>query len=160
MAADGAPGTPPRPIVYTLGTSNRTWDEFLGLLRHHEIAAVADVRRSPGSRFEHFRHEKLAPPLEAAGTAYHRLGAALGGYRRGGYEAYAQTEEFARGLVELEALAREAVTGVMCAERLPWRCHRRFIGAELARRGWEVIHLIDIGRIWTPESQETQPPLL
>lgn len=63
------------------------------------------------------------------------LGDELGGYRKGGYEAYLLTKEFLEGLKKLE--------------RLPWRCHRRFIGNALKNSGWKVIHIIEKDRRWT-----------
>jgi uncharacterized protein (DUF488 family) len=146
--------------IYTLGTSNREWDAFLLLLRHYGIGAVADVRRWPGSRFEHFRREHLEPGLRAVRLAYHYLGDSLGGFRSGGYEAYVRTAEFAAGLAALEDIARETSAAVVCAERLPWKCHRRFIGTELAQRGWEVVHVIDIDRTWEPGPASAEPSLL
>jgi len=62
------------------------------------------------------------------------------------------TRAFAKGVDELARIAEEGKTAFMCAERLLWRCHRRFIGRELIRRGWEVIHIIDENRVWTPNA--------
>ncbi len=140
--------------IFTLGTSNRTPEEFIALLRHYGVRLLADVRRFPTSRFEHFKREHLAKLCRNAGVEYLYLGDELGGYRSGGYTAYMETEAFRAGLEKLEALAREKPTAVTCSERLPWRCHRRFIGRALADRGWHVRHVIDLDREWTP----TPPP--
>lgn len=137
--------------VFSVGSSNRTWEEFLGLLKRYEVQTLADVRRFPQrSRFQHFIREKLEEALKEAGLGYIFLGEELGGFRKEGYQAYVTTPSFQEGILKLEGIAKEARTAFMCAERLPWRCHRRFIGFELAQRGWEVIHLIDEGRVWTP----------
>lgn len=140
-------------LVYTLGTSDRTPEEFLSLLAGLGIEAVADVRRFPTSRFPHFRQEALAPLLQRAGFDYVHLGEKLGGYRSTGYEAFVSTAEFQQGLSQLEELARVRRVVVLCAERLPWRCHRRFIGRELARHGFTLEHVIDEKRRWVPRGQ-------
>ena len=138
--------------IFSVGSSNRTWEEFLGLLKRYGVEMLADVRRFPqSSRFEHFTREKLEGALKEAGLGYIFLGEELGGFRKEGYQAYVTTPSFLEGISRLEGIAKEARTAFVCAERLPWRCHRRFIGFELAKRGWEVIHLIDEGRIWTLE---------
>jgi len=139
-------------VVYTLGTSTRTLEEFTALLKHLGVEVVVDVRRFPSSRFEYFRKEELARSLPEAGIDYGHLGGELGGYRRGGYQAFLASEEFKRGLEKLERIAEEKKIAIVCAERLPWRCHRRFIGGELERRGWEVIHVIDERRSWSPRA--------
>ena len=138
-------------VVYTLGTSTRTWEEFVALLKHLGVEVVVDVRRFPTSRFEYFKKEELARLLPEEGIAYAHSGEMLGGYRRGGYQAFLASEEFRRGLEKVEEIARERKTAIVCAERLPWRCHRRFIGMELERQGWQVIHVIDERRSWKPK---------
>lgn len=137
-------------VIYTLGTSDRTAEEFLALLGSLGVELVVDVRRFPTSRFEHFRREELKDLLEGEGFGYIYLGEELGGYRRKGYEAYVGTEEFRQGLERLEELARRKRVVIICAERLPWRCHRRFIGRELEREGFRVEHIIDEKRKWEP----------
>jgi len=139
-------------VVYTLGTSTRSLEEFIALLRHLGVEVVVDVRRFPTSRFEHFKKEELARSLPEAGIDYCHMGGELGGYRRGGYQAFLASEEFKQGLEKLEEIAKERKTAIVCAERLPWRCHRRFIGGELERRGWQVIHVIDERRNWSPKA--------
>ena len=139
--------------VYTLGTSTRTLEEFMALLKHLEIEAVADVRRFPISRLQYFKKEELARSLPEAGIHYCHLGAELGGYRKEGYPAFTTSEEFGLGLQKLEDIAKAKKTAIICAEKLPWRCHRRFIGAEMERKGWLVIHVIDEKHSWTSRSQ-------
>ena len=141
--------------IDTLGTSTRTAEEFVRLLHLYHIELVADVRRYPASRFPHFQRDALSQALREAGLDYVYLGDDLGGYRSGGYQAYMLTEGFAKGLQRLEELAAQKRVTILCAERLPWRCHRRFIAFELERRGWEVVHIIDEKRTWQPKAQET-----
>lgn len=141
-------------MIYTLGTSNRTAEEFLELLRSLGVEVVVDVRRFPRSRFDHFRREELVRLLEGGGFGYIYLGEELGGYRRGGYQSYLDTEGFREGLERLEGLARGRRAVLLCAERLPWRCHRRFIGWELERDGFRVIHIIDEKREWVPKARQ------
>jgi uncharacterized protein (DUF488 family) len=134
--------------IFTLGTSNRSWEEFIHLLRAHGIEMVIDVRSFPTSKFDHFKRESMNPSLAEAGLGYYFLGKELGGYRKGGYEAYTRTLEYLVGLELLERMASRCRSAFVCAERLPWRCHRRFIGRSLKERGWEVTHIIDEKRVW------------
>lgn len=136
-------------LVYSLGTSTRSREEFVRLLCCYRIELVVDVRRFPTSRFEHFKQQELEKLLSEIGIEYLYFGDRLGGYRRGGYVLFTTTAEFALGMGVLEELASRKLSAVMCAERLPWRCHRRFITSELKRRGWEVKHIIDEGRLWS-----------
>jgi len=137
-------------VIYTLGTSDRTPEEFLGLLESLGVEAVVDVRRFPTSRFDHFKRDELSRLLQVRGLSYIYLGQELGGYRSRGYQAYLETEEFKHGLKRVEELARGRMVVILCAERLPWRCHRRFIGRELERDGFRVDHIIDEKRRWVP----------
>jgi len=139
--------------IFTLGSSTRSAQEFLDLLAHYQIEAIVDVRRFPTSRFDHFIRENLALLLEENGIAYLYLGEELGGYRNGGYEAYMESEEFEAGLERLQGVAQKKRVAIMCSERLPWKCHRRHIGRALQERGWEVQHLIDLGRVWIPKER-------
>ncbi len=138
--------------IYTLGTSKRTLAEFLAILKASSISTVVDVRRFPTSHLEHFRQENLKKALEDAGIGYCYAGHELGGYRRGGYEEYTKKEAFRAGIERIENLARRGSVAIVCAERFPWRCHRRFIAAQLTRCGWQVVHIIDPDRFWTPKA--------
>jgi uncharacterized protein (DUF488 family) len=140
-------------IIYTLGSSTRSPEEFLGLLEAFAIQLVIDVRRFPTSRFEHFRRENLAALLGEKGIGYLYLGTELGGYRSGGYESFMASEQFRDGLERLEEAAEARKVVILCSERLPWRCHRRFIGRQLLQRGWRVSHVIDDKRSWEPKLQ-------
>ena len=138
--------------IYTLGTSNRSTDEFFSLLKAFGIRGIADVRRFPRStRFPHFSRENLEKEARRREIVYCWLGDLLGGFRSGGYEAYKEEEAYGRGIEAVEALARELATVLICAERLPWKCHRLQISRSLEERGWEMVHIIDEGRTWQPK---------
>ena len=139
-------------LAYTLGTSTRSPGEFLKLLKTHRVEVVVDVRRFPTSRLEHFRQEKLVRLLGEADIDYIYLGEELGGYRRQGYTDFTITTQFQVGLKKLAEIARKKKTAFICAERFPWRCHRRFIARELEKRSWHVVHIIDPGRDWIPRT--------
>ena len=139
------------PIIYTLGTSTRTEEEFIELLTHYRIETVVDVRSFPQSRFEHFSRGHLEKTLKDMGIGYIYLGKELGGFRTGGYLAYTKTIAYQKGISHLEDIGKEGVTAFLCTERFPWKCHRRFIAASLKERGWKVLHIIEKGRVWRPE---------
>lgn len=144
-------------VVHTLGHSTLAREDFLALLEAHGLAAIADVRRFPASRrHPHFAREAFAHHLAGAGRTYAWL-PALGGRRSGrpdsphiawrnaAFRAYADhmdTVEFRDGLAALLALARERPTAVLCAEAVPWRCHRQLIADALVARGIEVRHVL------------------
>lgn len=138
----------PEKIIHTLGTSNRTPEEFVGLLHTYGVEMAVDVRSFPTSKFPHFKKEALRQSLGEAGLGYYYLGKELGGYRPGGYEAYTQTLPYLVGLELLERMASRCRSAILCAERLPWKCHRRFIGRSLQERGWKVVHIIEEERFW------------
>ncbi|GAB4538444.1 MAG: DUF488 domain-containing protein [Thermodesulfovibrionia bacterium] len=136
--------------VYTLGTDLRSLEDFMEILSAYGIEAVIDVRSFPTSKLEHFKRPNLEVVLKDEMFEYHHLGRKLGGFRRGGYRNYTHTIGFKEGVDELEEIASRRSSVIICAERFPWRCHRRFISSELQRRGWEVHHIIDKGRVWIP----------
>jgi len=141
--------------IFTVGTSNRSVEEFFNLLVQHRIRYLVDVRRFPTSRrLTHFAGRTLAVLAEEKGLKYFPLGDLLGGYRRGGYRQHLTSAEFREGLTRLEQLASQARATIFCAERFPWRCHRRFIAAALEEHGWQVIHIIDQGRTWLSREKE------
>jgi len=145
--------------IYTLGTSNRTLEEFLEILKEYKIEAVVDVRHWPTSRlFPHFKKENLEKFLKENGIDYFHI-EKLGGYREGGYENYMKSEEFKEGLEELIKIAENKKTAIVCAEKFPWRCHRAFISQELEKKNFKVIHIIEKSRIWEPkrEPREIKP---
>jgi uncharacterized protein (DUF488 family) len=145
--------------VWTIGHSTRPLDEFLGLLVHYQLEAVADVRRFPASRrHPHYAAASLSASLTGHGIGYRWL-PQLGGRRRAlenspntawrnasfrGYADYIQTDEFAAGLEQLLELSGGARTAIMCAEAVWWRCHRALIADVLRVRGIEVVHILDM----------------
>lgn len=153
--------TPMADQLWTIGHSTRTEDEFLALLTMHGIRRLVDVRRYPFSRrYPHFNREHLAAGLHNAGILYsHEPG--LGGRRKAqpdsknlgwknesfrGYADYLQTKEFREALHELMADSRLCPTVILCAEAVPWRCHRQLIADTLVARGWTVHHILGLDR--------------
>jgi len=132
--------------IWTIGHSNRSLETFLNLLNEHEIQVLADVRRFPTSKLEHFKREALEKWLPKQGIEYVWLGEELGGYRRGGYKKHMRTELFREGIKKLLEIARNKRTCIMCMEVNPKYCHRRFISAHLERKGVRVIHIINKGQ--------------
>ena len=140
----------PPPLVMTIGHSTRTLKEFIGLLQAHAVSLVADVRTIPRSRHNpQFNKDSLPGELKKAGLGYVHL-PGLGGLRHAklnslnvgwrnasfrGYADYMQTPEFETSLEELIQLAKQKQIAIMCAEAVPWRCHRSLIAdALLVRR--------------------------
>jgi uncharacterized protein (DUF488 family) len=154
-------GIAPRPI-YTIGHSTRTADEFIRLLRENGVRLLVDVRRFPGSRrHPQFGRDELAASLAEAGIAY-RHEEALGGrrasdrsaaspntaWRHAAFRAYADytaTPTFQAALRRLMADGAERRTTIMCAEAVPWRCHRRLITDALLARGAPVLDIMGPG---------------
>ena len=145
------------PVVLTIGHSTRTWKAFLEILRAHRVKRVIDVRSIPRSRHNpQFNRETLRARLRAARIGYVHL-RKLGGLRhaRGdspnmgwrnpsfrGFADYMQTSEFDAGLQRLMKLARQKRSALMCAEAVPWRCHRSLIADALTVRGIRVEHIL------------------
>jgi len=143
--------------LWTLGHSTRPIDEFIGLLRANQISLLVDVRTVPRSRYNpQFNRDTLAQSLRDAGLQYRHL-PELGGLRKPkkdslndgwrnasfrGYADYMQTEEFLNASEELMAESRLQPTVIMCAEAVPWRCHRSLIADALVSRGWNVRHIM------------------
>ncbi len=150
-----------RARILAIGHSTRPIGELVELLRSCGVATLADIRTIPRSRRNpQFSIEALARDLPAAGIRYVHV-ARLGGLRRArkdsrntgwhnasfrGYADYMGTGEFEEGLVELRALAREGPVAVMCAEAVPWRCHRSLLADALLARGVVVEHIVGRGR--------------
>ncbi len=137
--------------IYTLGTDRRSEEDFVEILHAYGIQALIDVRSFPRSRIPLFMRENLEKLLRREGMRYHFLGQELGGFRKGGYISYIVTDDFNKGIDLLEAIARKKRSVIICAERFPWKCHRKWISRELQKRGWEVDHIIDKGKVWTPK---------
>ncbi len=144
------PKEEPSPLVMTVGHSTHTLEEFIRLLQAHGATCVVDVRTVPRSRHNpQFNKASLPGSLKKAGLGYvHMPG--LGGLRHAkrdspnvgwrnasfrGYADYMQTPEFAQRLEELIRLANHDRIVLMCAEAVPWRCHRSLIADALLVRG-------------------------
>ena len=144
------PGLAPPPTVLTVGHSTRSLEEFIGLLQAHSVTRVVDVRTVPRSRYNpQFNKASLPRTLKKAGLGYVHL-PGLGGLRHAkrdslnvgwrnasfrGYADYMQTPEFEQSLQELIRLAKQDRVVIMCAEAVPWRCHRSLIADALLVRG-------------------------
>jgi uncharacterized protein (DUF488 family) len=149
------------PIVFTIGHSTRTWKDFLELLRAHRVKRVIDVRSIPRSRHNpQFNRETLSTKLRAARIGYVHL-RKLGGLRHArcdspnmgwrntsfrGFADYMQTSGFEAGLHRLIKLVGQKRNAIMCAEAVPWRCHRSLIADALTARGIRVDHIMGMKR--------------
>lgn len=149
-------------VIYTIGHSTRSFDEFTAMLRENGVRLVADVRRFPGSRANpQYGRDALPASLHAAGFSY-RWFPELGGRRRveekhpetaawrveafRAYAEYTLTSEFQMALDGLERVAEHTPTAIMCAEAQWTRCHRRLIANALLAHGWSVIDIEGKGR--------------
>lgn len=163
----GRTGPPPplpregSPEVLTIGHSTRSIEEFIRLLQAHFVDCVVDVRTIPRSRHNpQFNVDALPVSLKKAGIGYEHA-PALGGLRRAaadsvnvgwrnasfrGYADYMQTPQFAKALGELIRLADGRRLALMCAEAVPWRCHRSLIADALVVRGIRVEHIMSLSR--------------
>jgi uncharacterized protein (DUF488 family) len=157
-------------LVLTIGHSTRTFDEFIEILKTYDINLVVDVRTVPHSRHNpQFNKEVLPDQLKHIGIKYIHL-PGIGGLRRPksnsvnlalknnsfrGYADYMQTQEFTDNLLKIVALARENRLTLMCAEALPWRCHRNLISDALVVRNIRVEHIISKSSLLKHELNET-----
>ena len=144
-------------MLFTIGHSTRSLEEFVAILKAHGICVLADVRTVPRSRHvPQFNTETLGHDLSGRGIEYVHL-PSLGGLRKASpdstnlawrnsrfraYADYMQTPAFQAGLEELIPIASIKPTAIMCAEAVPWRCHRSLIADALIARGWQVIDLM------------------
>jgi uncharacterized protein (DUF488 family) len=152
---------PEMPAVLTIGHSNRTWKDFLELLRAHHVKRVIDIRSIPRSRHNpQFNRVTLSKKLRAARIGYVHL-RKLGGLRHAhrdspnmawrnasfrGFADYMQTSDFEAGLHRLMRLAGQKRSAIMCAEAVPWRCHRSLIADALTVRGIQVDDIMSMKR--------------
>jgi uncharacterized protein (DUF488 family) len=148
---------PSQPLILTIGHSNRSIEDFLALLKAHGVQRLVDVRTVPRSRHNpQFNRDALPQTLRRARIAYTHL-KKLGGLRRAetdsvntgwnnssfrGFADYMQTPEFATGIVRLEKLAQTKRCAIMCAEAVPWRCHRSLLADAVTVRGHAVEHIM------------------
>lgn len=159
------------PSLYTIGHSTHSIEEFLALLKAHGVEHLVDVRSIPKSRHvPQFNSDVFAESLRAAGIGYTHL-KALGGRRYSrkgsintgwrnasfrGYADYMATPAFAEGLDELMRIASAKPAAIMCAEAVPWRCHRSMIADALLVRGWKVLDILSA----KPPSEHKPTPFL
>ena len=142
-----------RPRIFTVGHSTRPIDEFLELLRAHGVKEIVDIRSIPRSRHNpQFNADVLEHSLEVNQMSYKHI-KELGGLSHArkdslnlgwrnvsfrGFADYMATPEFSEGLEKLIEVAKARETAIMCAEAVPWRCHRSLIADALIKRGWMV----------------------
>lgn len=148
-----------KTIVYTIGHSTRSFDELVTVLDKYQVKHLVDVRTMPRSRTNpQFNQKSLEQTLPPTDIGYTHL-AALGGLRKTnkdsvnkawrntsfrGYADYMQTDEFISGFADLTALADQQTVAIMCAEAVPWRCHRSMIGDALLVHDYAVKDIFDI----------------
>jgi len=147
--------------IWTIGHSTRPLEEFLSMLHSFNIQQVADIRRFPGSRkFPQYNEEALSVSLSQNNIQYVDL-KSLGGRRKAkpgskntawrnaafrGYADYMETDSFKEGITELEKIALKQRTAYMCSEAVWWRCHRSMVSDYLKARGWNVMHIMGVGK--------------
>jgi len=146
-----------RQTIFTVGHSNRTMEQFIALLQAHRIEQVVDIRTIPRSAHNpQFNQEQLSRSLQEAGITYEHL-EKLGGLRHAkkdsvnlgwrnasfrGFADYMATAEFAEGLKKLIEIAAAKKTSIMCAEAVPWRCHRSLVADALIKNKWKVKNIL------------------
>jgi uncharacterized protein (DUF488 family) len=146
-----------KPVMFTVGHSTRPIGEFIELLQAHGIQELIDVRTIPKSRHNpQFNEDDLQESLKRAHIGYKHI-KKLGGLRRTtkdsvntgwrnasfrGYADYMAMPEFSEGLEELIKIAHSRKTAIMCAEAVPWRCHRSLIADALIKKGWLVCDIM------------------
>ena len=150
-----------QPTVWTIGHSTRPLDAFIEMLSAHGVKHVVDVRTIPRSRHNpQFNRDTLPDSLRAAGIAYTHM-EQLGGLRHArpdsvntgwrnasfrGYADYMLTDEFSSALQKLIEVAGREPVAIMCAEAVPWRCHRSLIADALVVRGYAVKHIMSLAK--------------
>jgi uncharacterized protein (DUF488 family) len=143
--------------IFTIGHSKHPFEEFIEMLKAHDIRLVIDVRTIPKSRHNpHYNSDTLAAALHERVVGYEHM-PGLGGLRHAkkdsvntawgnasfrGFADYMQTEDFERSLSALIEMAKNRPTAIMCAEAVPWRCHRSLIGDALLVRGIIVMDIM------------------
>ena len=156
--------------IYTIGHSTRTLEHFIAMLQSFSIEMLVDIRSYPGSkRYPHFNKENLEISLPEKNINYIHL-KSLGGRRATkpdskntgwrhpafrGYADYMETDEFKKGIEELEQIAIKQKTAYMCSEAVWWRCHRSLVSDYLKLNGWMVYHIMEINK--SEEHHYTQP---
>ena len=154
-----------QPTLFTIGHSNHTLDKFIGLLKQHNITAIADVRSIPFSRFNpHFNREALEASLRRANISYVHMGQQLGARRdepecfvgkQANYELVAQLPSFRAGIDRLLAGSQHQRIALMCAEKDPITCHRTVLITRAFRHAAiTVAHILDSGQLESAAAAE------
>ena len=156
--AKAPPATPAAPRILTIGHSTRPIEDFIAMLQAHGVKEIVDIRTIPRSRHNpQFNRENLPAALEQAGIGYIHMGGLGGlrhprkdsrntGWRNSGFRGFAdymETPEFRSALGELIEEAARSRVAIMCAEAVPWRCHRSLIADALTARAIPVEHIMD-----------------
>ncbi|HXS57755.1 MAG TPA: DUF488 domain-containing protein [Hanamia sp.] len=147
--------------IWTIGHSTRTLEELVAMLRSFQIEVLVDIRSFPGSRrYPQFNKEVLEVSIPENNIQYFHL-KELGGRRKvsreskhtawrhlafRGYADYMETDDFKRGIEQLENIATQQRTAYMCSEAVWWRCHRSMVSDYLKVQGWNVMHIMDVGK--------------
>src|SRR6478735_1745890 len=148
-------------LVWTIGHSTRTLEYFIEMLQSFDIKMLIDIRSFPGSkRYPHFNKENLELSMPANKIEYVHF-RYLGGRRPvkkdskntgwknaafRGYADYMETDDFKKGIEQLETIATKQRTAYMCSEAVWWRCHRSIVSDYLKLNGWLVHHIMDVGK--------------
>ena len=148
-----------QPVIYTIGHSTHSAEEFIALLKAYEIKALIDIRTIPKSRHNpQFNKEVLARVLRRRQVSYTHI-KNLGGLRKArkdspnlgwhnssfrGFADYMQSEKFDAGCIRAISIAGRGRAALMCAEALPWRCHRSLVADALTVRGYRVHHIMSL----------------
>ena len=164
---------PEKHIIYTIGHSTRSLNEFIEMLQSFGIRELADIRSFPGSRrFPQFNKENLKLSLAENGIHYRHI-EALGGRRKRregsqnnrwrndsfrGYADYMETPEFENAIKQLEDIAAQITTAYMCSEAVWWRCHRSLVSDYLKAKGWKVMHILSVRK--AEEHPYTSPAIV
>lgn len=147
-------------FIFTIGHSTHSQEDFIDILQTFDVERLVDIRSLPGSKYcPQFNQEEMEKYLPRNGIEYIHL-PELGGRKKGdkkvsvnqgwhspsfrNYADYMQTREFKKGIKELMILAQEKVTVIMCAEVLPWRCHRSLVSDALLIRGFDVFDIFNL----------------
>ena len=134
-------------LIYTIGHSNRTVENFIQVLQFYDINRVIDIRRVPFSKkFSQFSRRPMEDKLRLLKIDYEFAGDDLGGFRTGGFVNYMQTNDFQQGMNRLQQIAYEKQSCLLCAEMNYLDCHRRFICDKLNQNNFIVKHILDIGK--------------
>jgi uncharacterized protein (DUF488 family) len=164
-----ARGAGKKGVIFTIGHSTRMFEDFVELLRLNGVKRVMDIRTIPRSRHNpQFNRETLGPALKKAGIGYTHL-KKLGGLRWAdpesenlgwhnasfrGFADYMQTADFEAGLERAIKLAKTKPSALMCAEAVPWRCHRSLVADALLIRGFQVLEIMSAS---APRPHELTP---